>query len=140
MRTSQNKFYRQGIDSDQVLSEGFPKKRDELFAYKGLIFGSIESTFFTQDQLNMVVDFVSNRGGGFLMLGGRNSFSGGHYQNTPIADILPVNMNSDDRIPVIDRLKILLTDYGKTHPLMKLTPDANANVKMWNDLAAIERL
>ena len=64
-RTGENKFYRQGIENEQMLAEGFPKTKEELYRYKGLIFGSIESTFFTQDQLNMVVDYVSNRGGGF---------------------------------------------------------------------------
>jgi uncharacterized membrane protein len=134
LRSSQNKFYRQGIDNEQMLAEGFPKKREELFAYKGLILGSIESTFFDQDQLNMIVDFVSKRGGGFLMLGGRNSYSGGRYQNSPIADILPVQMSADDRAPIIDRVKLMVTDYGRSHPLMKLTPDAAANAKMWSEL------
>jgi uncharacterized membrane protein len=134
LRSSQNKFYRQGIDNEQMLSEGFPKKREDLFAYKGLIFGSIESTFFTQDQLNMVADFVSNRGGGFLMLGGRNSFAGGKYQNSSLADILPVRLNADDRVPVIDHVKLQVTDYGRTHPLMKLAPDPTANLKLWNEL------
>jgi uncharacterized membrane protein len=134
LRSSQNKFYRQGIDKEEMLSEGFPKKKEELFAFKGLIFGSIESTFFTQDQLKNVVDFVSNRGGGYLMMGGRNSFGGGRYENSPIADILPVQLSSADRNPVIGRLKWSVTEYGRTHPLMKLTPDANANVKQWTDL------
>jgi uncharacterized membrane protein len=134
LRSSQNKFYRQGIDKEEMLSEGFPKKKEELFAFKGLIFGSIESTFFSQEQLKNVVDFVGNRGGGFLMLGGRNSFAGGRYENSPLADILPVQLSSADRIPVIGRLKWSVTDYGRTHPLMKLTPDANENVKQWSDL------
>lgn len=134
LRSSQNKFYRQGIDKEEMLASGFPTKRDELFQYRGLIFGSIESTFFSQDQLKMVVDFVSTRGGGFLMMGGRNSFAGGRYQNSPIADILPVQMAQDDRVPILDRLKIAVTDYGRTHPLMKLTPEAGANVKQWSDL------
>src|SRR5215510_1955414 len=134
LRSSQNKFYRQGIDKEEMLSEGFPKKKDELFAFKGLIFGSIESTFFSQDQLKNVVDFVSNRGGGFLMMGGRNSFAGGRYENSPLADILPVQMSSGDRTPIIGRLKLGITDYGRTHPLMRLSPDASANVKQWNDL------
>lgn len=134
LRSSQNKFYRQGIDKEEMLAEGFPKERDELFQYKGLIFGSIESTFFSQDQLKMVVDFVSSRGGGFLMMGGRNSFGGGRYQNSPIADILPVQMSAEASIPIIGRLKLAITDYGRTHPLMKLSPDANANVKQWSDL------
>jgi uncharacterized membrane protein len=134
LRSSQNKFYRQGIDKEEMLSEGFPKKKEELFAFKGLIFGSIESTFFTQDQLKNVVDFVSNRGGGFLMMGGRNSFSGGRYENSPLADILPVQLSSGDRMPVIGRVKWSVTDYGRTHPLMKLAPEATENVKQWTDL------
>src|SRR5438876_8410215 len=134
LRSSQNKFYRQGIDKEEMLSEGFPKKKEELFGYKGLIFGSIESTFFSQDQMKNIVDFVSNRGGGFLMMGGRNSFSGGRYENSPLADILPVQLSSADRNPVIGRLKWSVTDYGRTHPLMKLSPDANANIKQWGDL------
>src|SRR5215470_10566638 len=134
LRSSQNKFYRQGIDKEEMLSEGFPKKKEDLFAFKGLIFGSIESTFFSQDQLKNVVDFVSNRGGGYLMMGGRNSFSGGRYENSPLADILPVQLSSGDRTPIIGRLKINVTDYGRTHPLMKLTPDPNANVKQWSEL------
>ncbi len=137
LRSSQNKFYRQGIDKEEMLAEGFPKERDELFQYKGLIFGSIESTFFTQDQLKNVVDFVSNRGGGFMMMGGRNSFAGGRYQNSPIADILPVQMSPEVSTPVIGRLKMAITDYGRTHPLMKLSADANANVKQWSDLPAL---
>src|SRR5213593_2421868 len=134
LRSSQNKFYRQGIDKEEMLSEGFPKKREELFAYKGLIFGSIESTFFNQDQLKNVVDFVSNRGGGFLMMGGRNSFSGGRYENSPLADILPVQLGSSDRTPIIGKLKLAVTDYGRTHPLMRLSPDASSNTKQWSDL------
>src|SRR5437867_7564346 len=134
LRSSQNKFYRQGIDKEEMLSEGFPTKREELFGYKGLIFGSIESTFFTQEQLKMVADFVSNRGGGFLMMGGRNSFSGGRYENSPLADILPVQLSAADRTPIIGKLKFAVTDYGRTHPLMKLSADANANIKQWSEL------
>ncbi|OLC33152.1 MAG: hypothetical protein AUG08_13980 [Acidobacteria bacterium 13_1_20CM_2_55_15] len=137
LRSSQNKFYRQGIDKEEMLAEGFPTKREELFGYKGLIFGSIESTFFTQEQLKMVVDFVSNRGGGFLMMGGRNSFSGGRYENSPLADILPVQLSPADRTPIIGKLKFAVTDYGRTHPLMRLSPDANSNTKQWSDLPSL---
>jgi uncharacterized membrane protein len=133
LRSSQNKFYRQGIDEESELADGFPKKKEDLYKYKALIFGSVESTFFTQDQLNMVVDYVTNRGGGFMMLGGRNSFSGGRYENSPIAPILPVQLGSD-RTPILDKIKMLTTEYGRTHTLMKLTPDADANVKQWSEL------
>lgn len=139
LRSSANKFYRQGIGREEVLAEGFPVKREELFRYKGLILGSIESTFFTQDQLKMIVDFVSQRGGGFLMIGGKNTFSAGRYQNTPIADILPVRLSQEggESSFVLDKLKFSVSDYGKTHPLMKLSPDASASVKKWSELPSL---
>ncbi|HEX4998817.1 MAG TPA: glutamine amidotransferase [Terriglobia bacterium] len=133
LRSSTNKYYRQGIENEKELADGFPKTKEELYGYKGVIFGSIESTFFTQDQLKMVSDYVNNRGGGFMMIGGRNSFSGGKYQNTPIADILPVTLGGD-KAPVIDHVKMAISDYGQTNPLMRLTPDATANMKHWSDL------
>ncbi len=134
LRTSPNKFYRQGIDSEETLADGFPTTREELFAYKGLILGSIESTFFTQEQLQMIVDFVSQRGGGFLMIGGRNSFSGGRYQNTPIADILPVQLTDDESNFVVENLTVSVSDYGRSHPLMTLRPTGEEIVEEWSDL------
>ena len=134
LRTSQNKFYRQGIENPDTLLEGFPKKPEELYEYSGILFGSIESTFFSQDQLNMVVDFVNNRGGGFLMTGGKNSFSSGSYQNSPIADIMPVELSPDRALPVMDKVQMVLTDYGKTHNLMRLSGDAATNSKLWSGL------
>ena len=107
LRSSQNKFYRQGIADETTLPMVFPTKKEDLFAYSGIVLGSIESTFFTKaEQLDMIVDFVKERGGGFLMLGGKNSFSAGRYQNTPIADILPVELLPDRALPVIDKVKL----------------------------------
>jgi hypothetical protein len=138
LRESQNKWIVQGgvDDSDKRLQDGFPKKKEDLYQYKGLIFGSIEAPFFSQDQQDMVVDFVNNRGGGFLMLGGKNSFSGGHYQTSSIADILPVDLPSD-KLNVFQIVKLMLTDIGKTNTLTKLSTEAEANTKAWADLPAL---
>jgi len=137
LRESQNKWMTQGAeDSKKLLENGFPKKKEDLYQYKGLIIGSIESTFFTQDQQDMIVDFVNNRGGGFLMLGGKNSFSGGHYQSSSIADILPVELPSD-KLNVFQIVKVMLTDIGKTNTLTKLSPDAALNTKAWSDLPSL---
>jgi uncharacterized membrane protein len=56
----------------------------------------------TPDRLRVLGDFA-RAGGGVLMVGGYMSFSGiegkGHYQATPLADVLPVTMLvGDDRI------------------------------------------
>lgn len=134
LRTSPNKFYRQGIENESVLANGFPTTREELFEYKGLILGSIESTFFTQEQQQMIVDFVSERGGGFMMIGGRNSFSGGRYQNSPIADILPVRLADTSTSFVVNPMGVRITPYGVNHPLMQLNPTGVEAITIWDDL------
>ena len=89
-RTADNKYLRLGVDDADHLLGGFPKTREELFAYRGLILGSIEAGAFTGDQLRMIADFVEKRGGGLLMLGGPRAFAEGSYAGTPVADVLPV--------------------------------------------------
>ena len=68
LRVSPNKFYRQGIDSPQQLENGFPTTRDELFGYDALIIGSVEAASLTDEQQDIIHDFVSERGGSLLML------------------------------------------------------------------------
>jgi uncharacterized membrane protein len=81
---------RLGTRDAAELAGGFPKTDEELFAYQGLILDDVEAGFFTADQQSRIERFVSERGGGFLMLGGADSFHQGHYEHTPIAQLLPV--------------------------------------------------
>ena len=87
-RTADNKYWRGEIDTPEELVAGFPKTREELFGYRGLILGSVEAGAFTGDQLRMIAEFVERRGGGLLALGGRRAFSEGAYAETPVADAL----------------------------------------------------
>src|SRR5581483_9160774 len=43
LRTTQNKIYRQGTDTPEELKDGFPTKVEDLFAFDGLIIGSVEA-------------------------------------------------------------------------------------------------
>ena len=78
-RTADNKYLRLNVDNADQLVSGFPKTREELFAYRGLILGSIEAGAFSGDQLRMIGEFVERRGGGLLMLGGSRAFAEGGY-------------------------------------------------------------
>jgi hypothetical protein len=96
-RTADNKFLRLGVEDPEELASGFPRTREELFGYRGLILGSVEASFFTHDQLRMIEEFVGQRGGGLLVLGGRRSLERGGYQGTALADVLPVVLPPDRR-------------------------------------------
>src|SRR5919201_1972059 len=88
-RTAENKYLRQGVSNPDELIAGFPKTREELFAYRALILGSVEAASFTPEQLRMIADFVGKRGGGLLMLGGRRSYEEGGWGGTPVGEGLP---------------------------------------------------
>ena len=139
-RTGENKFYRQGITGEQELAGGFPQTEEELFAYQGLLLGSVEASFFTIEQLRHIEAFVARRGGGLLAIGGRLAFDGGKYAGTPVADLLPLVLDqragstADTFNPIF---KAMLTARGSTHPIMRLNEDRALSQKIWNDLPLI---
>jgi uncharacterized membrane protein len=140
LRTSGNKFYRQGVESEDNLAAGFPTTKEDLFEYKALILGSIEASFFSNEQLSMIGDFVSERGGGFMMLGGKKSFDEGKYSNTPVADLLPVVLGQSQagRSLILEPVKVRLTPYGHSHLVTRLVIDENENERRWNSLPQLE--
>jgi len=76
------------------LRGGFPRTPEELYGYEAVILDDVEAAFFAPDQAALLQRFVSERGGGFLMLGGAESFQSGGYQRTPIGELLPVYLDS----------------------------------------------
>jgi len=138
-RTADNKYMRLDGDPEEVVG-GFPKTRDELFRYRGLILGSIEAGAFSGDQLQMIADFVDRRGGGLLMLGGPRSFGEGGYGGTPVADALPLliapTTRASDPAPLA-RLKVSPTAAGQGHAATQIMPTQDASVKRWSELPQV---
>lgn len=134
LRTAGGKFYRVDVADADELAGGFPETREELFRYSAVILGSVEASFFTADQLRMLRDFVSRRGGGLLTLGGRSAYAEGGYRETPVAEVLPVLFDEDaggspatDSPAAFRRLRVRPTRAGASHPVVRLEPDAERN-------------
>ena len=140
-RTADNKYYRQELDNPEQLVSGFPRTRDELFGYRGLILGSVEAGAFTGDQLRMIAEFVERRGGGLLVLGGGRSFAEGSWAGTPVADVLPVVLGrpqgSPQDAPVVTRLKVHPTRAGAAHAVTQLAATEQASAARWNTMPAL---
>ncbi|MFO1351451.1 MAG: glutamine amidotransferase [Gammaproteobacteria bacterium] len=137
LRTAENKFYRLGIDTPEELSKGFPKTRAELFAYRGLILGSVEAGFFSREQLQLIADFVGERGGGLLMLGGKHAFAEGGYADTALADVLPVRLTHNPAGGGVREIQLLPTEAGKAHPVLQLGASEQASLERWKTLPAL---
>lgn len=102
------------------LRGGFPKTAEELFRYHAVIIGDMESDFFTHDQMVLLQQFVSERGGGLLMLGGAESFREGKYAETVIGSMLPVYLDQTVVAKASDQWKLTLTREGWLQPWTRL--------------------
>jgi uncharacterized membrane protein len=121
-RTAESKFLRLDVSDSTELEFGFPSTREELYRYRGLIIGSAEASFFTHDQLQMIADFVSDRGGGLLFLGGLSAFAEGGWAGTPVEEVMPVVLGQpfggDEGY--FSEIDVTPTPAGFAHPAVQL--------------------
>ncbi len=146
-RTGTGKFYRQGIRTPDELEGGFPVNEEDLNRFKAVVFGDVEASYFTIEQLRMVEEFVRMRGGGFLMMGGMHSFAEGDYFNTPIADLLPVELDPERRQVIATVFhnpmtalsdtggyRFVPTRAGLENPILKFSADLGTNRALWDEM------
>ncbi|MSV34548.1 MAG: hypothetical protein EXQ47_02985 [Bryobacterales bacterium] len=134
LRTTQNKIYRQGIANPDELKDGFPTKVEELFAFDGLIIGSLDAPYLTPGQQTLIKDFVDRRGGGALFLGGKDSLSDGGYKQSALTEVLPVTL--PDRKDTFVRVgaDIELTAQGRDSLITRLEEDPAKNFERWKKM------
>jgi uncharacterized membrane protein len=145
LKTGPEKYLRLGLRHANELHEGFPTQRQELFGYQAIVIGSTPATFFSKAQLELIRDFVAERGGGFMMLGGMRALSQGGYSETVLADLLPAQLppplEVDSRaIPpqLHEEFRFTPTAEGLASPLLQLDPDPIANSQSWENLPLLQ--
>ena len=138
-------FVQAGAGRSAALTSGFPAKREQLYAYDALVIANVEADFFSRAQLAMASDFVAERGGGLLVLGGR-SFAQRGLSGTPLEEVLPVELNdrrgglvrtSRDTGALAAHNKLTVTAEGETHPVMRIGGTPDETRKMWSALPAL---
>lgn len=118
-RSDQPVLIRLGTLDEVELRDGFPKAVEELYRYHAVVIDDIEAGFFTQDQLTLLRNFVSVRGGGLLMLGGPDSFAEGKYDRTPVGELLPVYLNGPAAALEAGERRLVLTREGWLQPWVR---------------------
>jgi len=134
IRTADAKFYRVGVETPEELQHGFPITRDELFAYDALILGSVEISLLSREQQEMIVEFVSERGGGLLLLGGHHAFAEGGYQDSPLNDISPVVIEHQAQPEFRREVKIQPTAAAWVQPALRLAASNKESIDRWQTL------
>lgn len=108
-----------GSDTNE-LSGGFPKTAEDLYQYSAVVIDDMEADFFTQDQMLLLQKYVSERGGGFMMMGGADSFHEGKYDRTPIGEMLPVYLDQAPATQPLQNARLTLSKEGWLQPWARL--------------------
>ena len=93
-----NVLEKSGLDTTVIEDMSkFPSSIIELKDYGVVIFDNVSTYSLSESQMRMIETYVHDVGGGFLMIGGENSFGSGGYHKTPIEKILPVKMIPEEK-------------------------------------------
>jgi len=135
-RTAEGKFLRLEVDSAPELAAGFPSSRRELFGYRGVVLGSVEASFLTQAQQDLLEAFVAERGGGLLMLGGRNALAEGGWSGTRVGSALPVELDQRlaGRAHPVEALAVRPAGGAAEHPVARVGTTGAEDRVPWDSL------
>jgi hypothetical protein len=116
---------------------------DDLWSYDVVILGDIDpesrADVRMADHLKNLADFVRERGGGLLVLGGER-FSPAALKNTPLKDVLPIDLtgervsNVDPEDGLEETYRMELTPIGRMHPMFRFSPDEKENDDIFSRL------
>ena len=111
----------------------------DLVIFQNFDYRPYESSFFRfSHYLDNIRKFVTEQGGGFVMVGGDISFSQGGYDGTAIDEILPINLSAEKDGVDASRLKAILTNDGLKHPVTILDGDTDRNIDIWKNLPELD--
>jgi uncharacterized membrane protein len=81
------------IDTRHIRSTEFPQTLADLLDTDAIVLASASCADFTHAQQELLVQYVKELGGGFAMVGGPESFGAGGWIGSPVAEILPLDMD-----------------------------------------------
>ena len=85
----------EGINVEVREGKGMPARLEELATFDAVLMSDVPATDLSMGQMNILKSYVEDLGGGFIMLGGEESYGLGGYYRSPVEDILPVKMRSE---------------------------------------------
>lgn len=123
------------VQQDRVAIGFFPTSTQDLFAYDVLILGDVPATVFSQAQLHDMREFVKTKGGGLVVIAGRD-FSPQAYRDTPLADLMPIEIAAATGAewPSVEGFRPRLTVEGRASPIFRFAADERENEEIWNNL------
>lgn len=107
-------------------AHGMPGTLEELAAFDAIMFSDVPATAVTVRQMELLRSYVEDLGGGFVMIGGEQSFGLGGFYRTSIESVLPVRMRSEKKkdTPSLAMMLILDRSGSMTGEKIQLAKEA----------------
>ncbi len=126
-------------ESDASAQRVFPVSRDELFAYDVIIFGDVDRGLFGDSTLELVADFVRERGGGIVFIAGPRHMPL-DYRDTPLASLMPFELATASGPPVgtvMDesyKFRMQATQLGMASPQLQVGDNLVDSLRAWREM------
>ncbi|MFP4580643.1 MAG: glutamine amidotransferase [Candidatus Sumerlaeia bacterium] len=111
----------------RATNEGYPETREELYKFDVVICSDINRFIFSEEQLEWTRDLVSERGGGFCMIGGHTSFGAGGWDRTVWEQLIPVDMETFGAGYVEQIIYPNIPEEAREHPIWQIVSDPAEN-------------
>ncbi len=86
-----------GLEVTTIAAEAFPTTSAGLAQYDSVVLVNIPATRLSNQRMENLRTYISDLGGGLVVIGGDNAYGVGGYYRTPLEDILPVEMQIKDQ-------------------------------------------
>lgn len=117
----------QGVQVTRSGPEGLPTNAEEVQQFDSVIFDDLTADAVPIPQMRLLQSAVRDSGVGFGMIGGENSFLPGGYYETPIADVLPVDLNVRQRKSFPSTTMVIVVDASGS---MSMIEDGQEKIKI----------
>lgn len=125
------------------LAEAFTPGRHDVY-----ILGNVDAKAFTAEELTRLRICVEEASAGLIMLGGPHAFSGGGYADTPLASVLPVQLDRfgkqpfdspiNERMHVLGKMEVHPAELAPNHYLTRLAGSPNENQAIWRNFPRLD--
>jgi len=127
-------------EEGKLLLDSLPEAA-ELLSYQVVVLGDVPPDSLGAERMEALVKLVGETGGGLIFLSGPN-FNPSAYRNTPLAPLLPVDLEpvadpSAYALRSLELQKLRLTEDGAASPLLALSDNPEENKTLWTDFAGV---